>query len=145
MTTNNFTIEGTLLEKGVTREFTGGSSKTFIILVEDKSYKAEPEFFVLGDNVAKLDSVGLGSLVEVSFSLQGKDIPKKTGGTFHKTELKAWKFNVKEANNTNAPLAPQTGTYTGQTEGPISDTRLLEESANAYAHRDDDDGPGLPF
>lgn len=143
---NNFSIDGILLEKGVKREYNGGSNMTFIIEVEDKGYKSQPEFVTFNDNVGKLESMGLGSLVEVSFSLQGKDINKKDGsGSFHKTELKAWKLVVREAKNDNTPMAPASKDNEKH-DAPISDTRLLEDSANAYAHKDDfDDGSGLPF
>lgn len=143
MSQNNFNIEGILLEKGATREYTGGSNKTFIIEVEDKGYRSQPEFVVFGDNVGKIETMGLGSLVDVSFSIQGKDINKKDGGKFHKTELKAWKIAVKEANNANTPMSPAPKDN-GMYDAPKSDPRLLDED-NAYAHKDDMSEDNLPF
>ena len=77
-------------------------------------------------------NVSLGSLVEVSFSIVGRDVPKKDGGTFHKTELKAWKVEVKEAGTNQQTYAPKTYPD-GKVDAPKSDVSELE-------YRDD-----LPF
>lgn len=139
MSTNNFSTEGILISKGELLEFGTSKKRSFIIEVEDHGYREQPEF-VLWNEKAENFNVGLGSVVEVSFGLAGRDGKKKDGTTFHKTELKAWKVVVREAKN-EAPLGPKN--YDNEkVDATVSDTSMLGED-NAYAHKEDMDD--LPF
>ena len=104
---NNFTIEGRLISKGELETFTNSKKRSFIIEVEAKSYREQPEFVLWGEK-AESFNIGLGSLVEVSFGLVGRTVMKKDGGTFQKTELKAWKVVVKEEGANQQTYAPKT-------------------------------------
>ena len=139
---NNFTIEGRLISKGELETFPNSKKRSFIIEVEDKSYREQPEF-LLWNEKAELFDVSLGSLVEVSFGLVGRTINKRDGGTFQKTELKAWKVVVKEEGADQQAYAPKTYPK-GKETATISDPSLLDDN-NPYAHKDDFDESQLPF
>ena len=138
---NNFTIEGRLISKGELETFPNSKKRSFIIEVEDKSYKEQPEFVLWGEKAENFN-VSLGSLVEVSFGLVGRTINKRDGGTFQKTELKAWKVVVSAAGESQQTYAPKTYPK-GKEDATISDPKLLEED-NPYAHKDDF-SEDLPF
>jgi len=119
---NNFTIEGRLISKGELETFPNSKKRSFIIEVEDKSYKEQPEFILWGDKAENFN-VSLGSLVEVSFGLVGRTINKRDGGTFQKTELKAWKIVVREEENQQT-YTPKN--YPGdKVDAKVSDTSEL--------------------
>ena len=122
---NNFTIEGRLISKGELETFTNSKKRSFIIDVEDKSYKEQPEFVLWGDKAENFN-VGLGSLVEVSFGLVGREITKRDGGKFQKTELKAWKVVVKEEGADQQTYAPKTYPD-GKVDAPKSDVSELDD------------------
>ena len=122
---NNFTIEGRLISKGELETFTNSKKRSFIIEVEDKSYREQPEF-LLWNEKAELFDVSLGSLVEVSFGLVGREITKRDGGKFQKTELKAWKVVVKEESANQQTYAPKTYPD-GKVDAPKSDVSELDD------------------
>ena len=121
---NNFTIEGRLISKGELETFTNSKKRSFIVEVEDKSYKEQPEFVLWGEKAENFN-IGLGSLVEVSFGLVGREITKRDGGKFQKTELKAWKVVVKEEGANQQIYSPKTYPD-GKVDAPKSDINELE-------------------
>ena len=137
---NNFTIEGRLISKGELETFTNSKKRSFIVEVEDKSYKEQPEFVLWGEKAENFN-VGLGSLVEVSFGLVGRTINKRDGGTFQKTELKAWKVVVIAAGENQQTYTPKEYPK-GKETATISDTKELDEFNFSNVP---DGGDDLPF
>lgn len=122
---NNFTIEGRLISKGELETFPSSKKRSFIIEVEDKSYREQPEF-LLWNGKAELFDVSLGSLVEVSFGLVGRTVTKKDGGKFQKTELKAWRVIVKDGDSDQQTYTPKE--YSNEkVDAKVSDTKELDE------------------
>jgi len=137
---NNFTIEGRLISKGELETFPSSKKRSFIIEVEDKSYREQPEF-LLWNEKAELFDVSLGSLVEVSFGLVGRTVMKKDGGKFQKTELKAWKVIVKDGDSNQQTYAPKTYPK-GKETATTSDPKELDEFNFSNSPSSSDD---LPF
>ena len=73
------------------------SKREFVIEIADNPrYPQVVSFQLTGDRCARLDSVGIGDIVRVEFSLRGREWKSPSGDVKFFNTLDCWKLDVKE-------------------------------------------------
>lgn len=91
----SYELEGVVKLIGETRTFASGFTKReLVVTVEDGQYPQDINIEFHQDNVAKLDEISEGDLVEVSFNIRGREY---NGRYFN--NLVGWKIKAEQASN----------------------------------------------
>ena len=95
-------IQGEVIHKGETETFASGFTKASIVVnVSDGKYDQELPVEFMQDNVAKLDAVEVGDMVDVAFNLRGRGY----NGKWY-VNLAGWKISVEGKATSDAPQLP---------------------------------------
>jgi len=90
-----FKQEGTLKVANATQVISEKFSKrNFVITTENDKYPQDIEFQLTQDKCNLLDGIGVGSKLEVSFNLRGREWNSPQGETKYFNTLEAWKIDV---------------------------------------------------
>jgi len=96
---SELTIRGTLEkvlnpESGVSKAGKEWNRQEFVIKTDDPKYPKDVCFTLFGDKTSLLDSINIGSVVDISFNVESREYNEKW---FH--NLNAWKIDeIKTAN-----------------------------------------------
>ena len=90
-----FKQEGTLKVANATQVISEKFSKrNFVITTENDKYPQDIEFQLIQDKCNLLDGIGVGSILEVSFNLRGREWTSPAGEVKYFNTLEAWKIDV---------------------------------------------------
>jgi hypothetical protein len=89
-----FKLSGTLkLAKG-TEVISEKFSKRIFVITDESQYPQDIEFQLTQEKCNLLDGIGVGSKLEVSFNLRGREWNSPAGETKYFNTLEAWKIDV---------------------------------------------------
>ena len=90
-----FKLQGTLKVANATQVVSEKFSKReFVITDENDKYPQDIQFQLTQDKCNLLDGVAVGSKLEVSFNLRGREWTSPQGETKYFNTLEAWKIDV---------------------------------------------------
>jgi hypothetical protein len=89
-----FKLEGTLKVANETQVISNKFSKRIFVITDESQYPQDIEFQLTQEKCNLLDGIGVGSKLEVSFNLRGREWNSSTGETKYFNTLEAWKIDV---------------------------------------------------
>jgi hypothetical protein len=89
-----FKLTGTLKLAKETQVISEKFSKRIFVITDESQYPQDIEFQLTQDKCNLLDGIGVGSKLEVSFNLRGREWNSPQGETKYFNTLEAWKIDV---------------------------------------------------
>jgi hypothetical protein len=89
-----FKLQGTLKLANETQVISEKFSKRIFVITDESQYPQDIEFQLTQEKCNLLDSIGVGSKLEVSFNLRGREWNSPGGETKYFNTLEAWKIEV---------------------------------------------------
>jgi hypothetical protein len=89
-----FKLTGTLKLAKETQVISEKFSKRNFVITDESQYPQDIEFQLTQDKCNLLDGIGVGSKLEVSFNLRGREWNSPQGETKYFNTLEAWKIDV---------------------------------------------------
>ena len=89
-----FKVTGTLKVAKETQVVSEKFSKRIFVITDESQYPQDIEFQLTQEKCNLLDGIGVGSKLEVSFNLRGREWNSPSGETKYFNTLEVWKIDV---------------------------------------------------